>query len=136
MKKFIATSKAPAALTLLSQAVLESSKYRLEISGQVGKDPVADKLVEGGIEPETHQTFKNIEAILSAVGWTLENVTKVRIFLVDMADYATVNEIYVAKFKAPLPARTAVAVQALPLGARIEIDCVAAGDEIYENSSL
>ena len=132
MKKTITTSKAPAAPKLLSQAILESSKYRLEISGQVGISVDTGKLVEGGIGAETKQTFDNIEAILSEIGWTFDNLTKVRIYLVDMAEYAKVNEIYTTKFKDVLPTRIALAVQALPLGARIEIECVAAGDEIKE----
>lgn len=130
MKKAITTSKAPAAPKLLSQAILESSKYRLEISGQVGINVDTGKLVEGGIETETKQTFDNIKAILSEVGWTFDNLTKVRIYLTDMSEYAKVNEIYTTKFKDILPSRIALAVQALPLGARIEIECVAAGDEV------
>lgn len=130
MKKAITTSKAPAAPKLLSQAILESSKYRLEISGQVGINVATGKLAEGGIETETKQTFDNIEAILSEVGWTFDNLTKVRIYLTDMSEYTKVNEIYTTKFKDILPSRIALAVQALPLGARIEIECVAAGDEV------
>ena len=130
MKKTITTSKAPAAPKLLSQGILESSKFRLEISGQVGISVDTGKLVEGGIETETQQVFNNIEAILSEIGWTFDNLTKVRIYLVDMAEYAKVNEIYITKFKDFLPTRIALAVQALPLGAHIEIECVAAGDEI------
>jgi|SRR3989339_939507 len=129
MKKIIATTKAPAATPLFSQAILESSKYRLEISGQIGLDG-NNKLVDGGIEAQTKQTLQNVEGILSELGWTLENLTKVRIYLVDMADYAKVNEVYATKFTKNPPARIAIAVKALPLGALIEIECVAAGDEI------
>ena len=129
MKKIIATTKAPAATPLFSQAILESSKYRLEISGQIGLDG-NNKLVDGGIEAQTKQTLQNVEGILSELGWTLENLTKVRIYLVDMADYAKVNEVYATKFTKNPPARIAIAVRALPLGALIEIECVAAGDEI------
>ena len=129
MKKIIATTKAPVATPLFSQAILESSKYRLEISGQIGLDG-NNKLVDGGIEAQTKQTLQNVEGILSELGWTLENLTKVRIYLVDMADYAKVNEAYGTKFTKNPPARIAIAVKALPLGALIEIECVAAGDEI------
>jgi 2-iminobutanoate/2-iminopropanoate deaminase len=128
MKKIIATTKAPAATSLFSQAILESSKYCLEISGQIGLD--GGKLVDGGIEAQTRKTFQNIEGILSELDWTLENITKVRIYLADMADYAKVNEVYATKFTKNPPARIAIAVKALPLGALIEIECVAAGDEI------
>lgn len=131
MKKIIATTKAPAATPLFSQAILESSKYRLEISGQIGLDGNG-KLVDGGIEAQTKQTLQNVEGIVSELGWTLENLTKVRIYLVDMADYAKVNEVYATKFTKNPPARIAIAVKALPLGALIEIECVATGDEISE----
>ena len=133
MKKIVSTSNAPAAPTLLSQAILDSSKYRLEISGQIGLNPVVGKLVEGGIEAETIQTLKNVEAILAEVGWTFEHITKVRIYLVDMADYAKVNEVYATKFKTNLPTRITLAVKSLPLGALVEIESVAAGDEVTES---
>lgn len=129
MKKIIATTKAPAAKPLFSQAILESSKYHLEISGQIGLDGNG-KLADGGIEAQTKQTLQNVEGILSEIGWTLENITKVRIYLVDMGDCAKVNEVYATKFAKNPPARIAIAVKALPLGALIEIECVAAGDEI------
>lgn len=129
MKKIIATTNAPAATPLFSQAILESSKYRLEISGQIGLD-CNGKLVDGGIENQTKQALQNVEGIVSELGWTLENLTKARIYLVDMADYAKVNEIYATKFTKNPPARIAIAAKALPLGALIEIECVAAGDEI------
>lgn len=76
-----------------------------------------------------------MEGIISELGWTLENLTKVRIYLVDMADYKKVNEVYATKFTKNPPARIAIAVRALPLGALIEIECVAAGDEI-SNATL
>ncbi|MCX6741057.1 MAG: Rid family detoxifying hydrolase [Candidatus Parcubacteria bacterium] len=131
MKKIIATTKAPAATPLFSQAILESSKYRLEISGQIGLDENG-KLIDGGIEAQTRQALQNVEGIVSELGWTLENLTKVRIYLVDMADYAKVNEFYATKFTKNPPARIAIAVKALPMGALIEIECVAAGDEILK----
>ncbi|MFA4954506.1 MAG: Rid family detoxifying hydrolase [Patescibacteria group bacterium] len=129
MKKIIVTTKAPAATPLFSQAILESSKYRLEISGQIGLDGNG-KFVDGGIDAQTNQTLQNVEGIVSELGWTLENLTKVRIYLVDMANYAKVNEVYATKFTKNPPARIAIAVKALPLEALIEIECVAAGDEI------
>ncbi|MBI2448348.1 reactive intermediate/imine deaminase [Candidatus Microgenomates bacterium] len=135
MKKIVSTTNAPAAPALLSQAILESSKYRLEISGQIGLNPVDGKLVEGGIEAETIQALKNVEAILTTVGWTFEHATKVRIYLTDMADYAKVNEVYATKFKTNLPTRIALVVKSLPLGALVEIECVATGDEITESSA-
>jgi len=130
MIKEIVTKNAPATQGLLSQAILESEKYRLEISGQIGKEADSDGLVEGGIEAETKQAIKNIQTILKEVNWTLENVVRVRIFLVDMKDYGVVNEIYKNSFTGVLPARTAMVVSELPLGALIEIECLAAGDSV------
>ena len=132
MKKIVSSSNAPAVPPFLSQPFLDSQNFLLEISGQVGLDPAIGKLVEGGIEAETKQALENIEAILAEVGWTFENVTKVRIYLTDMADYAKVNEVYATKFKTDLPTRIALAVKSLPLGALVEVECAAAGDEANE----
>lgn len=110
-----------------SKAVISDSKYVMELSGQVGlKD---GKLAEG-IEAQTEQCLENIKAVLAEQGWTLDNLIKVRIFLVDMADYGKVNEIYAKYFSEEFPARVALAVKGLPLGALIEIDCTAAREEI------
>ena len=130
MKKIIHSDKAPKATGLLSQAVLHDFKFTLEVSGQIGINPQIGKLVEGGIGPQTEQTLANIQAVLSNIGWGFENIIKARIYLADMADYQTVNEIYVKKFPSDPPARIALAVKQLPLGALIEIECTAAGDNI------
>jgi 2-iminobutanoate/2-iminopropanoate deaminase len=129
-RAIISTAKAPVASSLFSQAILESSKYRLEISGQIGLDPIVSTLVEGGIEAQLEQTLKNIEAILSEIGWTLENIIKVRIYLINKTDYTMVNKLYGTKFTKNPPARTTVTVSALPLEALIEIECTAVGDEV------
>jgi 2-iminobutanoate/2-iminopropanoate deaminase len=136
IKKEISTSNAPAAPGLLSQAVLESAKYRLEISGQIGKEPTADGVVEGGIAAETKKALKNIGAILGAVDWSFENIVRVRIFLTDMNDYGRVNEIYKKWFTKILPARTVIGVKELPLGAHVEIECLAVGDAVSETQKL
>lgn len=130
-KKIINTDKAPAAPGLLSQAILHSYSHVLEISGQLGVDPSTGKLVEG-IENQTKQILKNIEAILSEVGWGMENIIKIRLFLSDMNDYNTVNEIYVKNFSDTLPTRIALAVKEIPLGGLVEIECTAAGN--YDKS--
>jgi len=130
MRQIISSNNAPKAKGLLSQAILTDSKYRMEISGQIGINPETGKLEEGGIEAQTVQTFKNISAILSEVGWDLSDLIKVRIFLTDMNDYDKVNKIYSGYFSVYYPTRLAMAVKQLPLGALIEVDCVAAGDEI------
>jgi len=129
-KIIISSNNAPKATGPFSQAVLYDSKYKLELSGQIGIDPDAGKLVEGGITAETQQTLDNIEAVLSETGWGFENVVKSRIYLTDMNDYAIVNELYAKKFSENPPARIALAVKELPLGALVEIECVAAGDEV------
>lgn len=129
-KQIISSPNAPKAAGPYSSAVLESTKYRLELSGQIGIDPVKNALVSGGIADETRQTLNNIEALLNEVGWDFTNIIKARIYLADINDYKEVNEIYATKFKIDPPARVALAVKDLPLGALIEIECVAAGDEI------
>ncbi len=92
-------------------------------AGQVG---IADgALVEGGLEPELRRVFVNLRSVLSSADASLADVVKTTVFLVDMGDYATMNEIYVEEFGEHRPARSAVAVAALPIGARVEIEAVA-----------
>ncbi len=120
----------PAGGTLpFSKATIHDSKYVMEISGQVGLNPDTGKLEEG-IEKQTVRTLETIKQILLEKGWNFNNLIKVRIFLVDMADYSNVNKIYAKCFSGEYPARVALAVKELPLGALIEIDCTAAGDVI------
>ena len=130
MKKVISSELAPKAVGPYSQAVLFDSKFRMELSGQIGVNPKTGKLVEGGIEAETEQVLTNIKSVLSEVGWSLKNVVKARVYLTDMKDYAVVNGIYSKYFNDSPPARVALAVKQLPIGALIEIECTAAGDEI------
>ncbi|MFA6065311.1 MAG: Rid family detoxifying hydrolase [archaeon] len=130
MKTIISSPLAPKAVGPYSQAILFNSKYQMELSGQIGVNPSTGKLAEGGIEAETEQTLANIKNVLSEVGWTLKNVVKVRVFLADIKDYGVVNEIYAKHFTEEYPARVALAVKQLPIGALIEIECTAVGDEI------
>ena len=132
MKNVISSNNAPKATGPFSQAILFDKKYSLELSGQIGIDPKNGTLVEGGITEETKQTLSNIKAILSEVGWDFKNVVKSRIYLTDMKDYSTVNELYAEAFSENPPARIALAVKNLPLGALVEIECSAAGDNIQE----
>lgn len=133
MKKIeISSNKAPKAASFFSQAVLTANEFKLELSGQIGLDPKTGKLVEGGVSSQTEQTFKNIENVLSELGWTFNNITKTRVFLVAMSDYQEMNDVYAKKFGEVPPARVAIAVKELPLGARIEIECVAEGDKFSE----
>jgi 2-iminobutanoate/2-iminopropanoate deaminase len=95
------------------------------LSGQVAQDPTTGKLVEGGIAPQTEQVFRNVESVLRAAGKTFDDVVKVSVFLSDMRDFQSMNAVYATHFTPPYPARTTVAVAALPLGAAVEIDLVA-----------
>jgi 2-iminobutanoate/2-iminopropanoate deaminase len=130
MRKIITSKNAPAATGPFSHGVLHDHKYTLEVGGQVGLDPKTGKLVEGGIAAQTEQTLKNIKAVLSEVGWTFKNLTKLRVFLVDFKDYGAMNWVYAKYLSEDSPARAAVAVKGLPLGALIEIECVASGDKV------
>ncbi|MEE2690228.1 MAG: Rid family detoxifying hydrolase [Pseudomonadota bacterium] len=95
------------------------------LSGQVGLDPKTGELVPGGVGPQTAQVFKNIAKVLAAGGKSLDDVVKVNVYLADIGDYAEMNENYAKAFAAPYPARTAFAVAALPLGARVEVEVIA-----------
>jgi 2-iminobutanoate/2-iminopropanoate deaminase len=94
-------------------------------SGQVAQDPATGKLVGGGAAAQTAQIFENLRAILGEGGKTLADVIKVNVFLTNMTDFNAMNEVYAKHFDAPYPARTTVAVLALPLGAAVEIEMVA-----------
>ena len=93
-------------------------------SGQVGQDPVTGKVVEGGIAAETERVFQNLSAVLKAAGRSFDDVVRVGVYLTSMSDYVALNGIYAKHFRQPFPARTAIAVAALPLGACVEIDLV------------
>lgn len=96
------------------------------VSGQVGIDPEAGRVVTGGTATETRQIMKNLSGILEELGMTFSDVVKTTIFLADMADFATVNEIYGEYFDGHNPARSTVEVAGLPLGVNIEIETLAA----------
>jgi 2-iminobutanoate/2-iminopropanoate deaminase len=95
------------------------------LSGQTPLDPETGKLLEGGIEAQTEQSFKNLFAVLGAAGLTSDEVIKVNVYLTDMADFAAMNAVYARQFTPPYPARTTIGVAALPLGARVEIELIA-----------
>jgi 2-iminobutanoate/2-iminopropanoate deaminase len=97
----------------------------LFLSGQTPIDPATGRLVEGGVEVQTRRVFANLESVLATAGRTFDDVVKVNVYLVDMADFAAMNRAYAQVFTAPYPARTTVAVAGLPLGARVEIELVA-----------
>jgi len=122
-KEAIETTRAPAAVGPYSQGVKTGNLVFL--SGQIGLDPVTGKLVEGGVETQAKQIFKNIEAVLNQAGADLGNIVKATVFLKDMGDFKKVNEIYARHFERPYPARSAVAVKELPLSVDIEIEVIA-----------
>lgn len=122
-KQAVSSAEAPRALGPYSQAVRWGNL--LFLSGQVGIDPETGKLVEGGIETQACQIFKNITAILAAVGLDCSCLLKTTVFLKDMAQFKTLNEIYAGHVPEPYPARSALAVKELPLGAELEIEAIA-----------
>lgn len=124
MKKCIATQAAPAAVGPYSQGVQAGNMVYL--SGQLGLDPATGKLAEGGVAAQARQSLSNVLALLDAVGASPEQVVKTTVFLVDMADFQTVNAEYAKVFSRDCPARSCVAVQALPLGGLVEIEAIVA----------
>jgi 2-iminobutanoate/2-iminopropanoate deaminase len=94
------------------------------LSGQVAEDPATGQLLVGDVAAQAEQIFANLGALLRAAGKSFDDVVRVGVYLTDMADYGAMNEVYGRHFQQPYPARTAIAVTALPLGARIEIDAV------------
>src|SRR5271165_571080 len=123
MKDEISTKEAPAAIGPYSQAVRAGPLVFL--SGQVALDPVTGQLVAGDVVAQTEQVMKNLGAVLGAAGSGFADVLRTTIYLVDMADFARVNEAYGRFFQPPYPARATVQVSALPRGARVEIDAIA-----------
>jgi 2-iminobutanoate/2-iminopropanoate deaminase len=95
------------------------------LSGQTPLDSATGKLVEGDIAAQTEQVFKNLLSVLAAAGMTEAHVVKANVFLTDMGNFAAMNKVYATKFSAPYPARSTVAVAALPLGAQVEIELIA-----------
>lgn len=123
MKKIISTTNAPAAIGPYSQANLANGI--LYISGQIPVDPATGKLVEG-IDKETHQVMKNLQAILSEAGMSFKNVVKATIFLKNMDDFALMNDIYASYLEeGSFPARETVQVSCLPKNVDIEISMIA-----------
>ena len=123
MKNIIHTEEAPAAIGPYSQACLVNGT--LYISGQIPVDPATGKLVEG-IDKETHQVMKNLEAILRKTGMDFSNAVKTTIFLKNMDDFAVVNEIYASYFdNGQYPARETVQVSCLPKNVDVEISMIA-----------
>ena len=96
------------------------------LSGQIGTDSTGARLVPGGIQAETRQTMNNIRDILARSGSSMDKVVKCTVFILDMAEWPAMNEVYITYFKGPPPARSAAGASGLALGARVEIECIAA----------
>jgi len=119
----ISTAQAPAAIGPYSQAI-RADGY-LFCSGQLGLDPASGDFVAGDVGAQAEQALRNLGAVLEAAGLTFEDVVKTTIFLTDMADFAAVNGVYGRFVTDPPPARSTVAVAALPKGGRVEIEATA-----------
>jgi 2-iminobutanoate/2-iminopropanoate deaminase len=126
MKKIISTNEAPGAIGPYSQAV-RSGRF-LFCSGQVPLDPKSGQIVPGDIAAQTRRVLDNIAAVLRVEGLTFDSVVKTTIFLTDLGDFQTVNEVYGSYFKQSPPARSTVQVSALPKDAKIEIEVIAAAE--------
>ncbi|PWA98142.1 Endoribonuclease L-PSP/chorismate mutase-like protein [Artemisia annua] len=124
IKEAVITDKAPAALGPYSQAI--KANNTLFVSGVLGLIPETGKFVSDNVEEQTEQVLKNMGEILKASGVSYSSVVKTTIMLADLKDFKKVNEIYAKYFPAPAPARSTYQVAALPLDARIEIECIAA----------
>jgi len=125
-KTVIATDDAPKAIGAYSQAVAVEGGRLLFISGQLGMNPQTMELVEGGAAAEAAQAMKNMQAILMAAGGDYSSIIKATIYLTDIGDFASVNDVYAACYDDNPPARAAFAVAALPKGAKVEIEAIAA----------
>jgi 2-iminobutanoate/2-iminopropanoate deaminase len=121
---FVTTPDAPKAIGPYSQGVI--TKGLLFTAGQVALDPAKGELVPGGIAEQTTRVLENLRAILIAAGADFSQVVKTTVFLVDMADFSAMNEVYASVFGNHRPARSTVAVATLPRGARVEIEVIAA----------
>lgn len=122
MRTQVETNGAPGAVGPYSQAIRTAEL--LFTAGQVGADP-ATGLLADGVAAQADRALRNLTSILDAAGSSLDRVVKTTIFLVDVADFATVNEVYASHFSAPYPARSTVAVKALPKDALVEIEAIA-----------
>ena len=123
MRQAVSSESAPRAIGPYSQAIRAGSL--LFVSGQIPLDPETGAMVDGDIAAQTHRVFANLKAILEAAGASFDQVVRTTVYLADMNDFATVNEIYGTYFSSPAPARATVQAARLPKDARVEIDLIA-----------
>ncbi|MCW8933135.1 MAG: RidA family protein [Gammaproteobacteria bacterium] len=121
-KEIISTDKAPQAIGTYSQAVkVNNTVY---VSGQIPLIPETMEVLEGSVEEQIHLVFKNLQAIISAAGGSFENVVKLNIFLTDLSNFPTVNQVMAQYFSEPYPARAAIGVKELPKSVAVEMDAI------------
>ncbi|PID44125.1 MAG: reactive intermediate/imine deaminase [Proteobacteria bacterium] len=123
-RSIIQTDQAPRAIGTYSQAVKVGGTVYL--SGQIPLDPETMELVQGDIASQISRVFDNLKAVCEASGGDLQNIVKLNVFLTDLGNFATVNEIMATYFHAPYPARAAIGVAALPKGSQVEMDAIMA----------
>ena len=121
MKTAIQTRDAPEAIGTYSQAV--RADHTVYLSGQIGLDPATMQLAEG-IDGQTHRVFRNLAAVATAAGSSLDQAVRMTVYLTDLAHFARVNEIMAQYVREPFPARAAIGVSGLPRGALVEIDAI------------
>ncbi len=126
--KAVTSLRAPKAIGPYSQAIETTGARTVYCSGQIPLDPSTGELVPGGIEAQTARVLENLSAVLEAAGAGFRHVVKTTVFLVDLADFPKLNEVYARAFTQHPPARSTVQVAALPRGARVEIEAVAVLD--------
>jgi 2-iminobutanoate/2-iminopropanoate deaminase len=122
MPEAVATAAAPAAIGPYSQAVKAGGF--LFVSGQIPLDPATGALVDGDVRAQTRRVLENLDGIVTAAGASLDRVVKTTVYLVDMNDFAAMNEVYSTFFRTPAPARATVQVGRLPKDVRVEIDAI------------
>jgi 2-iminobutanoate/2-iminopropanoate deaminase len=123
MKKIVSTDKAPGAIGPYSQAI-QAGDF-LFASGQIAIDPQTGRMTAGSVEEEAKRALENVKGVLEGAGFTMQQVVKTTVFAVSMDDFAAVNGVYAQYFGENPPARSFVAVQALPKGAKVEVEVVA-----------
>lgn len=122
-RQHVESSRGPAALGPYSPAIWAGDL--LYLSGQTPVDPKTGELIRGDIEAQTHRAFDNLEAVLGDAGLSMDDVIKCNVYLTDMGNFAAMNAAYSRRFARPYPARTTIAVRALPREALVEIEMVA-----------
>jgi len=118
------SNAAPRALGPYSQGI--QAGHLLFVSGQIGLEPSSGRLVDGGVVPETARVLDNLLAVIQAAGFSSRDIVKTTIYVTDLSDFQAINEVYGRYFEEPYPARATVEVTALPKGAAVEIDAIAA----------